>query len=124
MSKSEVIIPEEMEQVLTERARVWQAFDRSNANAAAIESHSVKVGPNASGINLPHLANLTNPPAEIYQALQQLKQELSKIDQARQSIQDKSNEIDQLKATIKNRYITLAVVLTIVILFVLMMISR
>jgi hypothetical protein len=105
MSNSGVLVPDDLNKALNERAEIWRGLDAARANMDKINSHVSKVGENMGAAPIAPLTQQSTPPTEIFHALQQVEGEVSAINQAEQKIQEFSAEIERLKAQIRQRYI-------------------
>lgn len=119
MTESSVVIPPDINHVISERATLWQKFDEAESQFSEINkltSHQI-----ASSTPAPIPSELTDektPPAEVAIALKNLQTELSLISKSTESIEDYEIEIQQIE---KNRRtaIVIGVVLMIITLFIL-----
>lgn len=104
MDNSSVLIPEEINKALNERADTWRGLDAARANLDKAESYTAKVGKDINAAPMSPLTNGDSPATEIYAALQQIEREVADINKAEGTIQSYSADIERLKNQIRQRY--------------------
>ena len=129
MATSDIVIPNDLQQLLTERQRIQEDQTQASSQMARIEQLATQVrapaGLQPEPVQLLTIDNL--PPAEIGAALGHLEAEVRTIGAAQQGIDQDHAEIADILRRAKNRttmLIAAAIIAAIVVIALVFMVIR
>ena len=106
MSSTNVIVPPDVNQLITEREHVWSNFDRAQTLVEEFRKLCSHV-PNVAPANLQLPAPPNNPPAYLETTMQQIKQELAAVEKLNAEIRSCHEQIEAIK---RNEKMTIALI--------------
>jgi hypothetical protein len=116
MANTAVVIPNEINGILNERANIWTKLNSAQSQFKELEKLSSQILPGSSPAEIPaELTNEKTPPSEIAAALQNLQAELEISKKAQENIRACEAEINRIK---QQRMIVTIVVGIILAIFV------
>ena len=100
MSSTNVIVPPDVTQLISEREQVWAEFERSQSLVEDFRKVSAAV-PNTAPAQLQLSSGTPNPPAALADALQQMKNELGAAQKLNADITACHAQIEAIKRSEK-----------------------
>ena len=96
MSSTNVIVPPDVTQLISEREQVWADFERAQGLVEDFRKVSAAV-PNTAPAQLQLSSGTHNPPAALAEALQQMKNELGAVQELHANIAGCHAQIEAIK---------------------------
>jgi hypothetical protein len=98
MANIAVVIPNEINRILNERANIWNKLIESQTQFKELEKLSAYLQPGSSPAEIPsELTDEKTPPSEIAAALQSFQAELEVIQKAQEDIKIYEAELNRIK---------------------------
>lgn len=118
MSSNNVIVPPDVNQLITEREHVWTNFDRAQNLVEEFRKLSSRV-PNVAPANMQLPASVNNPPAHLETTMQQINQELAAVEKLNAEMRSCHEQIEAIKRSEKMTIALIAGgVLVVLIIFI------
>ena len=119
MSSTNVILPPDVTQLISEREQVWAEFERAQGLVEDFRKVSAAV-PNTAAAQLQLSSGTHNPPADLSYALQQMKNELAAVQKLNADIMTCDAQIEAIKRSEKT--MIALIVAGIVVVFIVLLI--
>ena len=100
MGNTNVIVPPDVTQLISEREQVWAEFERAQGLVDDFRKVSAAV-PNTAPAQLQLSSGTHNPPADLSHTLQQMKNELDAVQKLNADIMDCQAQIEAIKRSEK-----------------------
>lgn len=113
MANSGIVIPNEINTILSDRASLWKSLDQTQAQFKEMENLSSQVTSSAPSKIPSDLTDENTPPSEIAAASQHFQSEIARIAKGRESINAYQSEIKRIE---NQQLITVIIVGVIIVL--------
>jgi hypothetical protein len=117
MAESDIVIPSDVNKIITERVTLWERFDKSQSEINEMNSKNEPIAVSTPAQIPGELSTEKTPPAEIAAAYQLFQAELAKIGQFQNTIKEYQSEIKKIEDQQK-LIITIAVIGAIILVVV------
>jgi len=115
MANSGIVIPNEINKILSERASLWERLDKAQSQFKEMEGLSSQVASSTPAPILPELTDEKTPPSEVAAALQNFQSELARINKGKESISAYQAEIKRIETQQLITVIVVGVIIAIVL---------
>lgn len=115
MANSGIVIPSEINKILSERTSLWGSLDQAQAQFKEMENLSPQVASSTPSSIPPELTDDKTPPSEVAAALQNFQSELARINKGKETIGAYQAEIKR----IENQQLVTVIVVGVIIAIVL-----
>lgn len=115
MSNSGIVIPNEINKILSERASLWAKLDQAQSQFKEMEGLSSQVASSNPSQILPELTDEKTPHSEIAASLQNFQSELARINKGKESISAYQAEIKRIETQQLITVIVVGVIIAIVL---------
>ena len=119
MADSDIVIPTEINEIVSERATLWHKFDEAQSQFNEIEKFASQVTSSTPAQVPSELASARTPPDEVAAALQNFQAELARISKGQEGIKTYQAEIKK----IENQQLIAMIVVGVVIAIILCVVA-
>ena len=115
MADSSIVIPNDINKILSERASVWRNWDEAQSQFKEMEKLSSQVASSTPTQIPSELTNEKNPAAEITAASQNFQTELARINKGQEGIKAYQAEIKRIETQQLVTVIVIGIIVAIVL---------
>lgn len=115
MANSGIVIPSEINNILSERTSLWGSLDQAQSQFKEMENLSSQVASSTPSSIPPELTDDKTPPSEVATALQNFQSELTRINKGKETISAYQAEIKRIETQQLVTVIVVGVIITIVL---------